>query len=128
MKNEDLWKSYEVYTKTLSDTSRQLGFAAAAICWFFKTPQHSFPGHILLALGFVVVFFVADILQYLLGAIFLRTWTRFHEKKKWKETGKIEGDYLKPSWLDYPSYLMWWAKVLALLTGFIFIGLELTGR
>ncbi len=125
MKNAELWQSYQDYTKTLSDTARQLGFAAAAICWFFKAPENTFPVHIVRALGFVVVFFVADIMQYLLGAIFLRLWTRSEEKKKWRNTGKLEGEYHKPVWLDYPTYVMWWVKVLALLAAFSFIGLQL---
>ena len=36
MKNRDLWASYEFYTSELTKYSRQLAFAAAAICWFFK--------------------------------------------------------------------------------------------
>jgi hypothetical protein len=125
MNNAELWESYREYTNILSNISRRLGFAAAAICWFFKTPDNKFPHKITFALIFTVVFFVADIMQYLLGAIFLRVWTRVEEKRKWRNTGKIEGEYHKPYWLDYPSYFMWWIKVLAILVAFILIGIYL---
>ncbi len=125
MNNSDLWKQYDGYTKDLSDNLRKLGFAASAISWFFKSSTYSFPKPILLALGFIVVFFTADILQYLFGAIFIRFWTRYQEKKKFKKDGTIEGDYLKPAWLDYPSFTMWWIKTIALLCGYIFIGFHI---
>lgn len=128
MKNAELWESYQEYTRILSETTRQLGFAAAAICWFFKTPEHAFPQRIVAGLGLVVIFFIADILQYLFGALMLKFWTRAQEKKKWKQTGKIEGDYDKPAWLDCPSFFMWWVKVLSLLAAFVFIGLQLMGQ
>ena len=125
MKNSELWESYSDYTKILTETARKLGFAAAAICWFFKAPDNSFPSHILIALGFVVLYFISDMLQFLFGAIVLRFWTRSKEKKMCRETGTIEGDYKKPAWLDYPSFTLWWIKVVCLLLGFLFIGVHL---
>lgn len=122
MKKDELWKSYVDYTKTLSDNTRALGFAAGGICWFFKTNTNCFPSAILWSLGLVVTFFIFDIIQYLASAILLRLWTRDMEKKKHKETGSIEGDYDKPAWLDYPAYTFWWMKILSLLLAFILIG------
>ena len=125
MKNHELWESYKDYTKTLTEVARKLGFAAAALCWLFKGNDNTFPSHILTALAFVVLYFTCDMLQFFLGAVFIRTWTRREEKKRWKEDETIEGDYDKPAWLDSPSYAMWWIKVLCLLTSFIFIGFHL---
>lgn len=125
MKNSELWESYAEYTKTLTDNARKLGFAAAGICWFFKTPDNKFPFHILLALGFTVLYFISDMLQFLFGALVLRCWTRHEEKELWKAKKSIEGDYKKPAWLDYPSYAMWWLKIIFLLAAFILIGLYL---
>jgi hypothetical protein len=103
MTNEKLWESYDKYATDLSNVSRQLAFAAGALSWFFKSPENIFSKEILTALRFIVIFFIADVLQYLLGALFIRIWTRRHEKIKYKETGTIKGDYSKPSWLDYPA-------------------------
>ena len=128
MKNSDLWKSYADYTNNLSENARKLGFAAAAICWFFKDQQDRFPNLILVALGATVLFFLADILQYLLGALFVRVWTRHHEVKKYKATKSIEGEYDKPAWLDYPSYAMWWIKISSLLGAFSLIGLYIINK
>lgn len=123
MTNEELWKSYDKYTNDLSNISRKLAFSAAALSWFFKTTKNNFPAEILIALRLIIIFFIADILQYLLGAVFIRIWTRHYEKKKYKETGSIDGDYSKPSCLDYPAYLMWWIKIIVLLVSYIYIGL-----
>ena len=125
MKNAELWKSYEDYTKGLTENARKLGFAAAAVCWFFKNQDDRFPQLILASLGFTVIFFLADILQYLFGAILLKCWTRNQEKKKYKATGSIEGEYNKPAWLDYPSYTMWWLKIISLVIAFALIGFHI---
>ncbi len=125
MRNEDLWKQYDDYTKDLTANCRKLGFAAAAISWFFKTPTNTFPAPILIALGFIVSFFIADILQYFLAALSLRFWTRSQEKTKWKENQTIEGDYKKPAWLDYPAFTLWLVKICCLLLGYICIGVQL---
>jgi hypothetical protein len=125
MKNQELWESYKEYTETLTEVARKLGFAAAAICWLFKANDNTFPPYILIGLSLVVLFFMCDMLQFLFGAIIIRTWTRSEEKKRWKEQGTIEGDYNKPAWLDYPSYTIWLIKVFCLLSSFLLIGLHL---
>jgi hypothetical protein len=122
VKNSDLWAQYDHFTKDLSDNARKLAFAAAAISWFFKTSENNFPPQVLWALRFVVLFFICDFLQYFLGALSIKFWTEYHEDKKYKETGSIDGEYLKPKWLDYPVFSMWWLKVLALLASYAFLG------
>jgi hypothetical protein len=125
MKNEKLWAPYVDYTKALSEIARKLGFGAAAICWFFKSADNTFPSHIKISLVFVVLYFMLDMMQYLIAAVLLRIWIRREEKKKWAEKQTIEGDYEKPAWLDHPGYALWLAKVVLLLLGYAFIGLHL---
>lgn len=122
MKNNDLWKQYDEYTKALSENARKLAFAAAAISWFFKTQENTFPSNILVALLFIIAFFMADIMQYFSASLLLRCWTRKEEKKKYYETKTIEGDYDKPAWLDIPSFSFWVIKILSLSVGYFFIG------
>lgn len=122
MKNADLWQSYKEYTETLSTNARTLGFAAAGVCWLFKSEDGVFPRQVLLALVFAVLFFLSDMLQFLIAALCLRVWTRRKEKEFWKLHGTIDKDYHKPAWLDAPAYGLWWIKVLCLLTAFVLIG------
>jgi len=130
MKNSEIWKRYQEYTRDLTENSRKLGYAAIAMCWLFKLENFSFPKHINFAVGFIVVFFISDIFQSLFGAILIRLWVRHHEKKIWEATKNsdnqtIEGDYYKPAWLDYPSFSMWCLKILSLLIGYSFIGYQI---
>src|SRR5436853_6308817 len=67
MKLSDLWKNQEIYSRDLTEHSRKLAFAVAAICWFFRTPQITFPPAILWALVFLVGFFILDVLHYFCG-------------------------------------------------------------
>lgn len=127
MKNSELWAQYDGYTKDLSANCRKIAFGAAAICWFFKSPDVIFPPAIIKALGFTVAFFMADILQYFTAAIVLRLWIRHQEKKLWATEQTIEGDYEKPFWLDFPAFTLWWFKVILLLITYIFIGMQLLG-
>lgn len=121
MKNADLWKQHEEYTASLSANCRKLAFASAAIGWIFKTPEGYFPGLILASLGFTIAFFLVDILQYLLAALFLRFWTQHQEAKRWKQTNTIDGDYDKPRWLDWPAFVCLLAKVTFLLVAYALI-------
>jgi hypothetical protein len=122
MNNAELWQSYKEYTQTLSDNSRKLAFAAGGLCWIFKTGTASFPSVVRVALAFIIVFFICDLLQFIVGAVFLRYWTRKAEKEMWQKHSTIDGDYEKPAWLDTPSFTFWWAKIIALLLAYLFLG------
>lgn len=126
MKNAELWASYREYTLGVTENARKLGFAAAAICWFFKTPDNIFPRLILFALGAAVLYFLCDILQYALGACLTRSWTRHEEKDRHRQGLSVEdGEYKKPAWIDVPSYVLWWLKIVFLFCSFVFIGLQI---
>ena len=128
MKNSELWKSYEFYTGELTKYSRQLAFAGAAICWFFKTPEVSFPKPIIVSLIFIVLFFVFDILQYFVSAHLLRWWTRKEEKLMWEKEKTIEGEYHKPWWVDSPAFIFFNVKAIVLTAAFVSIGVEFAKR
>ncbi|MEW8058542.1 MAG: hypothetical protein AB2787_03645 [Candidatus Thiodiazotropha endolucinida] len=128
MKNEELWKSYDSYTSELTKYSRQLAFAGAAICWFFKSPEVTFPKPIIVSLAFIISFFIFDILQYFVSAHLLRWWTRKEEKKMWVKENTIEGEYHKPWWIDSPAFVFFNIKALMLFAAFISIGVEFAKR
>lgn len=128
MKNSEAWDQYKSYTKDITEVSRKLGFAGAAICWVLKTPEGAFSLCVLWGLAFFVAFFIADVLQSFVGALLLRHWLRGEELKQWQATNSIEGEYLKPGWLDYPSFAFFLLKVIFLLIGFTFLAVEILSR
>lgn len=125
MNNSEAWGQYKDYTRDVTEYSRKLGFAGAAICWFFKDASAVFPGLILYALAFLVIFFIFDILQGMAGALLTRQWLHREELKRLADSGSVEGDYYKPRWLDYPAFTLFLLKVASLVMGFIFIGLHI---
>jgi hypothetical protein len=128
MKISELWQSYQGYTRDLTDHARKLGFAGAAICWFFKTPQVTFPPLIYWALISIVGYFIADVLQSLSGALVTKRFTEKKEFELLQQAGTVEGDVEKPRWLDWPAYSFFLVKSALLLIGFLFIGGELAWR
>ncbi len=128
MKNSELWDSYNYYTGELTKYSRQLAFANAAICWFFKSPEVTFPSTVVVSLALLIVYFTSDILQFFISAHLLRWWTRKEEKQRWEAEKAIEGDYNKPWWLDYPAFFFFNLKIISLFFSFIALGVEFIGR
>lgn len=128
MKNAELWESYNYYTGELTKFSRQLAFAGAAICWFFKSEEITFPKPILVSLVLIVSFFILDILQYFLGAHILRWWIQREETKMWEKKKKIEGEYHKPRWVDTPSFAIFNLKIAVLFGAFVALSIEFIER
>lgn len=128
MKTSELWLSYQGYTRDLTEHARKLGFAGAAICWFFKSPEVTFPLMIYWALIFFVGFFVADIFQSLSGALVTRWFTQKKEFELLQKTQSIDGEVDRPRWLDWPAFALFLIKSVFLVVGFLFIGCELISR
>ena len=128
MTTESLWDKYAEYTRDVTEHSRKLAFAAAAICWFFKTPQITFPPAILWCLALLVVYFICDVLHYLVGAFSLRYFLEREEKKHWNETGEELKAVLKPRWVDYPATFFFVVKTVVLLSSFGMLATEFVYR
>lgn len=122
MTNQEAWAQYKEYSQTTSEIARKFAFAGVAICWFFKSEENKFPDMVLFALILLVVFFLLDLLQYLVSSFIYKNWIRKEEIKRWEQTGKIEGDYYNPTWIDIPAFIFFIGKVFVLLTAFILIG------
>lgn len=128
MKNKDLWQAYTEYTFETTKHARQLAFAGAAICWFFRSPEVTFPRLIMVALLVFVLYFVVDIVQYITAAVKIRDWTLAEEKRQWEESDTIDGEYHKPASLDYWPYRLFVAKLVVLLAAFMALGAEFVRR
>ncbi len=122
--NKEIWEQYSNFAIDLSNNSRKLAFAGAAIAWLFKTDENTFPLFVLCSLFLIIVFFILDIMQYFLGAIRLKRWIETEEKKKQRETGSIEGEYKKPMHIDIPSYRCWRGKIFTLIASYLFLGIQ----
>jgi hypothetical protein len=128
MTGKALWEQYQHYTRDFTDHARKLGFAGLGVCWLFHDERFRFPWLIYGAIFLFVCYFVCDALQNLLAALTLRLFTENREKKLWRETGSIEGEIPKPKWVDGPASVMFAAKAVFLLGGFVVVGLELLRR
>lgn len=128
MKNSEAWSHYQGYTSDLTNLTRRLGFGAAAVCWFFKTPQGGFPKPVLVSLALVVVFFSLDVLQALIAALALKAWVRGREKELWDTTGSIDGEYDKPDTVDRWPFRLFIGKIVVLFGVFAALGVELWRR
>jgi len=124
----DVWQEYKENTKALSENARKLAFAGAAICWFFKAEDATFPGKINLSLAFIVLFFLGDMLQYLASVLLLRQWARRLEK--FLKLNKLPADtpIEKPLWVVSPPFALFLAKLVLLLAAFVFLILEFVSR
>lgn len=122
MTNKEAWEQYKEYSQTTSEIARKFAFAGVAICWFFKLEDNKFPQIVLYALLLLVVFFISDLLQYLISSFLYKWWIRKEEIKKWEQTGKIEGEFFNPNWIDIPAYIFFISKITLLLVSYILIG------
>jgi hypothetical protein len=128
MNNRQVWDAYDYYTSEISKNARTLGLAGIAICWFFRTPALTFPRPILWALVFVILFFIADLLQYYISAMRVRTWMRAEEERRLAETKSLEGEYDLPIGIHTPGHVLFHVKLATLLAGFLILGTVFAAR
>ena len=130
MKIRELWDSYNFYTQGLTEHGRKLAFATAAICWFFKSEQVTFPTPVIWSLSFVVLYFLLDMLQYFVAALVLRQWTYQKEAELEAKTGRADpdDDVEKPPRLDAPAFWLFITKHIALFMSFLALIVEFVQR
>jgi hypothetical protein len=116
MKLSDLWKNQEFYSRDLTEHSRTLAFAVAAICWFFKSEKITFPPAIFWALVFLVGFFIFDVLHYFWGAVRYRRFIYRAEAKL--EEVREDAEVPVTRRLDKPIFAMFYLKSVCLLVSF----------
>jgi hypothetical protein len=130
MKIADLWSRQHEQTEKLSQIARRLAFAAAAICWFFKSPDVTFPPAILLSLLFLVAFFTSETLQYLLASVLLRRFITAKERELNRQGIGLEDYDIEgvPRGLITKPYVFFFAKIACLFCAFAALGFEFVSR
>lgn len=121
MNTSEHWNIYVEYTNTVSENARKLAFGSAAVCWFFKSQNITFPPAVYGALLFIILYFLFDLLQYFSAAFIRRIWIRKMEIELYKKTGSIEGNMDQPDWIDKPVYIFYILKISSLLITFCFL-------
>ncbi len=127
MNNADAWSSVEFYSSELTKFARQLGFAAAALCWLFRESSDGLPRPASVALVLLVLFFIFDILQFFVSFHVHRKWMYEAEAEMLAEQNTLDGDYQKPQKLDKPAFLLFNAKIAALTLAFVALGVQFSG-
>ena len=130
----EFWGSLDFYTQSISEQSRKLAFAAAAICWFFRGGEGTevtFPVFIITALLFIVLFFTSDLSQYLSNAIKLERWTYKQEARIEAKEGrhaKEDDEMINPPSLYRLGDFFFYAKLVCLFLAFLFLIIEFATR
>ena len=120
--NQEAWQTYIDYTGLASEHARKLGLAAGALAWLLKG-DGGFTGLLPWSLLALVLFFFCDTLQYVVGAWMVRTSIRKQELghgKSWQSA-----DYVIDPRRDRPAFILWNAKLCALLITYALLELEL---
>ena len=120
MKLEDTREAYQFYTGKVSDIIRQLGLAAIALVWVFKSDVNGrpvIPPELITAAEFTVVGLGLDLLQYVTGAAIWGSYNRYKERQGTSVTTEFEA----PRQLNWATIAFFWLKVIAILVSYGYI-------
>jgi len=126
MKLAEIWQNYETYTKAASEGARSLSFGGIAVVWLFKAEQHGaiHLDRLVLSAGLCFVAALAlDILHYICGVIVFQIFGNIRERKT---SSAQNAD--NPRFLNWPLDLLFWAKLLAVVAGYVCLLVYLSGK
>lgn len=109
MKIADAKAAYETLSGKASDIVRQLSLAGIALIWLFRAGPISSPilqDPLLRGALFIFLALSSDLLQYLVGTA---TWIIYFRIKE-KEGFGIDQEFEAPSWINYPTWSLFWVK------------------
>jgi len=124
MKPSDAREIYYFNSGKASDIVRQLGLAAIAIAWVFKTDQAgqpSIPQMLFAAAAWAIVTLSLDALQYLYAAA---AWGVFHRHKEKKK----EEEYTAPRAINWPTLVFFWGKSVTIVVAYGYVFRYLLSR
>lgn len=111
-KINQFWRVSRSYSAEASKIARQLAFGEGAVFWFFFTENQIMANFIFLGLLFLVLYFVLDVLQYIIGAFKNKQLANFYEQNEslleLKNIGRQEG-------FNAPMYVCYYSKFFMLL-------------
>lgn len=123
--DQKFWVIYDKNTKMVSVICRQLAFGEGAICWFFKSDKvfscgtnytNLFPSQINIILFFLILFFLFDVIQYLIASGIYWCVAKMYEKNFPRKNIQREG------WMNLPSKVCFFLKLIFLtIASFILI-------
>jgi hypothetical protein len=117
---KDVWAYYSSYNKSVNEITRQIAYAGIAIIWVFRVTasnQIHVPKGLFIAGFFIGLALFLDYLQYIVGSmIYERFGTRMEKKIKTDDE-----EFQEPEELLRPMDALFYAKIVAVLAGYIFI-------
>jgi hypothetical protein len=117
MKLDDAKSAYEVLSGKASDIIRQLSLAGIGLIWVFKIGYGTMfvlETKLIQALFFIFLALFLDLLQYLVGTA---TW-HFYFRKKEREHTRTEEEFKAPTWINLPTWTLFWIKAAAMLIAY----------
>jgi hypothetical protein len=117
MKLSEARSAYYEFSKTLSEINRKLGFAGIALIWLFKQGTDSnatVPSALRIPAIAIVLALVLDFLQYVWSTTAWAAFARHKEKKKVKSDENVDA----PDWINRPTLLFFWSKILVMAFGY----------
>ncbi|WP_421805709.1 hypothetical protein [Flagellimonas sp.] len=107
-------EDYYFFTGKLSDINRQIAFAGIALIWVFKKGENSefqIDSELILPAILIVGALAFDIFQYIYQSITWSIFYTYHNRKHKSEDKKIKS----PEYLNYPSWMLFFIKVILVL-------------
>ncbi len=129
MKLADVRETYYTYSGKASDIARQLSLAGIAIIWVFSGGGVStgVAIHIPKDLTFVGLILIgglaADFLQYFWASGVWGAFGRIKERQVQKSD-----DFLAPPWLNYPTNVFFWGKLILVVVAYLLLAVALASR
>jgi len=117
MKIADYRADYYAFSSKTSEIARQLSFAGIALIWIFKPKDAlppAIPSELLGPAGLFVVALALDLLHATCGTIVWGSFSRYYEKR---HIG-IETELDAPAWLNWPTLIFFWLKVVAVIAAY----------
>jgi hypothetical protein len=115
---EQAQKGYQERSKSASDISRQLAYVGIALIWIFKLKDHGgrdvVDPRLLTPTHLLVIALASDLLQFVIAAGIFGFIARKIEKHP-------EDFAALPRWVNWPSVVLFWFKIVIVLIAYVLI-------
>ena len=118
-----IWKRASLYSSLASQVARQLAFGEGAIFWFFFNNKGNLTIPLIVGLSFLVLYFIFDIFQYLIGAWVNKDLARVYEELN-KDDSLRPNKITRPDSMNIPMYCCYYIKFAMLaIASLLLLGL-----